>query len=398
MTTVSYVGGGTRAVSINGNVTPTIPAGVADGDLLIAWATIASPTRTYLTAPSGWTALTSITSSATNGPGLYVYWKRYSTGDADPLFSGTGSDAGAGVVAKCIAYRNADVTTGPVAGTTYNTGATTGSNAGPISGVAVSGDGRALILAAWANGYTTAPATPSGWTNVLNDKSAGTNPVSYASDDISVNGATSASVTITATPTAAASRVGVQIAIPEGAQNYTGTLAVTSTGTLSLGASSMSASGSLAVSSTGTLSLGGKPGDVGSLAITSTGTLSLGGTPAAKNTLAITSTGTLSLFAGNAQGTLAITSTGTLALAPSSMTAKGALSITSTGTLSLGGKPITKGILVLTGVGLLTLSALITTRLKWWDGAAWQPTVIRYWDGAAWQLATLRVWDGAVWA
>src|SRR3954469_25536220 len=132
MTAVAYVDHGTRAVSTNGNITPALPTtGLADGDLLIAWAIIESNIRSYTTPPSGWNFLGSVVDSS-GGPGLFFHYKFYASGDADPLEAGTGSDPGASVVGNIAIFRNAGV---PVLGTAYNTGATTGANAGPISGV-----------------------------------------------------------------------------------------------------------------------------------------------------------------------------------------------------------------------------------------------------------------------
>jgi hypothetical protein len=193
--------------------------------------------------------------------------------------------------------------------------------------------------------------------------------------------------------------LGTNYVVITGTGPVQGTLAVTSTGTLALGAAAMSAAGSLAITSVGTLTLGGKPVALGSLALVSTGTLTLGGKPIALGSLAIVSVGTLSIFTGAAFGTLSLSASGVLSLGASAMTAKGSLAVASTGTLSLGGKPIAKGTLALTGAGALTFpAAVMTTRVRWWNGTAWAPTLIRYWDGTAWQLATVKVWDGTQWA
>lgn len=201
----------------------------------------------------------------------------------------------------------------------------------------------------------------------------------------------------TGTASAAVTNQLYTLAFAPGTQNLTGTLAVTSTGSLSLGATAETASGSLAVSSTGTLSLGGKPAGVGSLSLSSTGTLSFGvGKPAVKGSLAITSTGTLSLFAGAAFGTLTLTSTGSLALGAILTTVKGSLAITSTGTLTFGGKPFAKGVLILTGAGTISLAKVLN--VKWWDGASWVTAAIKWWNGSSWIPATVKVWDGTQWS
>lgn len=213
MSTVTLVGVGTRAVNTNGNVTPGLPTGLLDGDLLIAWAAANSGAITF-TPPAGWnTAVTLVDSS---GPTLSIFWKSYVTGDADPLLTKVGSTAGSSLLAKVAAYRNADTINGPTVGVTYSSGATTGTTTGSIPGVAVTGDGLALLFAAWADDYSTQPTLPTGWTLLVNDTVGTTAGASYHASYQSVVSATSPATTVAGHPAAAATRIGVQLAINEG--------------------------------------------------------------------------------------------------------------------------------------------------------------------------------------
>ena len=38
-----------------------------------------------------------------------------------------------------------------------------------------------------------------------------------------------------------------------------------------------------------------------------------------------------------------------------------------------------------------------TSRLKYWDGAAWVPKTLKYWDGAAWVPKAVKYWGGSTW-
>jgi hypothetical protein len=214
MTQVAFVASGTKGTGTNSSVTPTLPAGVTDGDMLLCLGMIAAPARTY-TGPAGWSSTTYFTNTSTNGPRLWCAWKIYASGDTNPTFSPGGTSlAGAGAAAEIFAFRNADPS-GPTFGTTYTSGSTTGNNVGPITTVTVNGLGIAVAMAGWSDDYTTGPSQPSGWNNWSNQKTtAATVNVSYGVFDKVLTGASS-SVTVSGTPTAAATRAGIQIAIHE---------------------------------------------------------------------------------------------------------------------------------------------------------------------------------------
>ena len=52
-----------------------------------------------------------------------------------------------------------------------------------------------------------------------------------------------------------------------------------------------------------------------------------------------------------------------------------------------------------TGVAatLTYVSGVATSRLKYWDGSAWQTKTLKYWDGGTWATKTLKYWDGSSW-
>lgn len=218
MAQVTYVGAGTRATGVNGLVSPTLPAGLAAGDLMICFGAIAAPARNY-PSPAGWATTTYISNSAaTDGPRIFCSWKAYASGDTDPTWTTGGtSKPGSGVVAQIFAWRNADSIAGPTFGTGYTSGTTTGTDVGPVAGVPITGLGEALVFGAWASGYTTGPNQPSGWSNVVNQTTTGaTVNVSIGLFSKDVSASTSPSVTIPGNPTTACTRAGVQVGINEG--------------------------------------------------------------------------------------------------------------------------------------------------------------------------------------
>jgi hypothetical protein len=210
---VSFVAAGAQAANTNGSVTPALPAGITDGDLLLVVVATAAPARTF-TAPAGWSTTTYATNSQANGPRLAFAWKSYVTGDTAPLMTAGGTGvAGSGVVGKVLAYRNADTTAGPTFGTAYSSGATTGTTTGTIGGVAVTGLGLALLIGVWDNSKSTT-ATAAGWT--LDTDASGTAAtvnVSWAVLEEAVSSSSSAGTAIVGHPTAAATMAGIQIGL-----------------------------------------------------------------------------------------------------------------------------------------------------------------------------------------
>lgn len=190
--------------------------------------------------------------------------------------------------------------------------------------------------------------------------------------------------------------VGVRLHIRSAPVAFSGSLAVTGVGSLSLGGTP-ALPGSMAVTGVGSLVMSGVLGYKGSLAVIGIGTLALNGVPRMTGTLTVVGVGTLVVSSTSGSGLLAVAGVGTLGLNGIPRTA-GTLAVVGVGSLSLSGIPNPIGTLLRTGVGLLLLTGMATTRVKWWDGAAWQQTILQYWDGSAWQIGTVKVWTGSAWS
>jgi hypothetical protein len=274
---VSFVAAGAQAANTNGSVTPALPAGITDGDLLLVVVATAAPARTF-TAPAGWSTTTYATNSQANGPRLAFAWKSYVTGDTAPLMTAGGTGvAGSGVVGKVLAYRNADTTAGPTFGTAYSSGATTGTTTGTIGGVAVTGLGLALLIGVWDNSKSTT-ATAAGWT--LDTDASGTAAtvnVSWAVLEEAVSSSSSAGTAIVGHPTAAATMAGIQIGL--NSTDGSGTVALTGGGVLSVsGVGNPDGSGTVALTGGGVLTVTGGAAGSGTVALTGGGTLTATGT------------------------------------------------------------------------------------------------------------------------
>lgn len=104
---VTYVGIGTVANG-TGAITPGLPSGLADDDLLIAFFETANQAITL----SGWTELASSpqgtgTAAAVGAVRLTAFYKFYTTGDSAP----TSSDSGNHQIGRIMAFRGVDTTT-----------------------------------------------------------------------------------------------------------------------------------------------------------------------------------------------------------------------------------------------------------------------------------------------
>jgi hypothetical protein len=115
---VTYVGIGTVA-SGTGAITPALPSGLADDDLLIAFFETANQAITL----SGWTEFSSSpqgtgTAAAIGAVRLTAFYKFYTTGDSAP----TSSDSGNHQIGQIMAFRGVDLTT-PIEDTAGSTAA-----------------------------------------------------------------------------------------------------------------------------------------------------------------------------------------------------------------------------------------------------------------------------------
>jgi len=115
---VTYVGIGT-VDSGTGAITPALPSGLADDDLLIAFFETANQAITL----SGWTEFSSSpqgtgTAAAVGAVRLTAFYKFYNTGDSAP----TSSDSGNHQIGQIMAFRGVDLTT-PIEDTAGSTAA-----------------------------------------------------------------------------------------------------------------------------------------------------------------------------------------------------------------------------------------------------------------------------------
>lgn len=411
MTQVVFVASGTAQNTTNGSVNSlAFPAGITDGDLLIAVIFISAPARTY-TAPAGWSTTVTAQNTSTNGPTIHVSTRVYVSGDTAPTFTAGGTSLpGAGVTARMLAYRNAG--TSVTLGTTYTSGATTGTSVGSITGVSVTGLGLALSLGAWSTSWTSAPSTPSGWTSDdTQETTASTVNIAAGVFEIAVNNTTSASVTIVGNTTAA-TRVGVQIAIPEGAASaFSGTVALSGSGTVAPTAGTVTTSGAVALSGVGTdIFSSALMSAAGTLGTSGSGTLTATGSAVYLGAVGLSGAGTLSAT-GVRTGVVGLSGAGALSFSGAKPTLKGTVGLTASGSLGLTGIQIVSGSVRFGTIGTLATSAgkpkfigavglsstgtLVLRRsvpVYQWNGTAWMPLSIVTWNGTAWVATTMKLY------
>lgn len=99
---VSFVAAGTAQHADNASVTPTMPAGVQQDDLLLVWAAIRSSGTGTISTPSGYTAL------VTSGNAVLL-GKIHSGTESAPAIAPSGGSAGDTVSAQMAAFRNAQL-------------------------------------------------------------------------------------------------------------------------------------------------------------------------------------------------------------------------------------------------------------------------------------------------
>lgn len=102
----SFVAAGTAATADNASVSPALPAGWAEGDLLVTWAAIRNSGTGSITVPAGWSAMLRTDNIALLG-------RRATSSESAPTVNISGGAAGADVIAQMAAWRNAELT--PVA-------------------------------------------------------------------------------------------------------------------------------------------------------------------------------------------------------------------------------------------------------------------------------------------
>lgn len=155
---VSYVGAGTSSTANNANVTPGLPAGVAEGDWVVVVASIQNSGTGTVNLPAGWTDLV-------NFGNVRAFVKRYTaTGFTMPTVAFTGGAAGADTIGQSFAVRGAhqDVASLLSAAATTVLNGSAQNIATPAYTPAHAG--CLAVTVAWKQDDATSYATPAGWT------------------------------------------------------------------------------------------------------------------------------------------------------------------------------------------------------------------------------------------
>lgn len=149
----SFVAAGTAATADNASVSPALPAGWAEGDLLVIWAAIRNSGTGSITVPAGWTAMLGTDNIALLG-------RRATSSESAPTVNISGGAAGADVIAQMAAWRNAELT--PVA-TGYRLNPS-GQNIDYPAASAVDDTWNAALVLGWKQDDWTSVATLGGFT------------------------------------------------------------------------------------------------------------------------------------------------------------------------------------------------------------------------------------------
>lgn len=134
---ISFVASSAAVMDNNASVTPTLPAGIAAGDLLLILASIRNSGTGTVNTPAGWTAL------VTSG-NMVLLGRRYVAGDTAPTITFAGGVANADTLAQMAAFRNTELL--PDASTSQ-LNASAQNVAYPA--LTAPGDNHLLIVAGW---------------------------------------------------------------------------------------------------------------------------------------------------------------------------------------------------------------------------------------------------------
>ena len=118
---VTYLGAGTYAAGNNASVTPGLPAGLLNGDLLVLCTSIRDAVGSANT-PAGWTLAYSGVSAGAAAGYQKVFYRAYATGVTAPTVTFTGGGSNDTTQAIILAFRDAVVAAGGVVqghGATY---------------------------------------------------------------------------------------------------------------------------------------------------------------------------------------------------------------------------------------------------------------------------------------
>lgn len=146
----SIVATGTASSAVNASVTPGLPAGLTDGDVLVLYAAIRN-TAGSVDTPADWTLWT-------DGGNFRVFIRIYATGQTAPTVTFSGGVAGADTTARITAVRNSDYTIS----TLFQANASAQDIAVPAMGVAPLAPDMIMAIA-WKQATATSSALPSPW-------------------------------------------------------------------------------------------------------------------------------------------------------------------------------------------------------------------------------------------
>jgi hypothetical protein len=180
----SVVSIGTLSSANNANVTPGLPAGAADGDVMVLLAAIRN-TAGSVNTPAGWTLWT-------DGGNFRVFVKIYATGDVAPTVTFSGGVANADTFGRISLVRNSDYTISNL----FQANASAQNVAFPAMAVApISPD--LFMLLGWKQSGG-GGGTADGWaTSFINSVTAGDDMVGFALNKLSSVDSAAGSVTIT---------------------------------------------------------------------------------------------------------------------------------------------------------------------------------------------------------
>ena len=161
---ISFVASGTSATANGGNITPILPSGIVEGDLLLC-AVESADTVTSTSSTAGWQRLYTISGTGNHRASLF-YKIASSSVETNPTITHTGGD---GIVGRCAAFRDVDTTTpfdvaynasasstdNNAANTTIETGTlTTATNNAWVLFIAHAGDNPSGLTMTTTGGFT----------------------------------------------------------------------------------------------------------------------------------------------------------------------------------------------------------------------------------------------------
>lgn len=343
ITRVGSVANQTTDSTTSPSVTSTIPAGIQAGDFCILCITQNRDT-TVVTPPTGWTFLRRVQDTTTAKMDLYTRISDGSGITATTTFSQPTAVAAA-LISHVVAYRGVDTTNPFIA----ENGVAEGSTAVSVHSAPAltnTDSGAWGVLNVMMRGVPS-PASftaGAGITELLDTDGGlgtGNNAVAFTGDTNGGVATGSQTFSATSSATTAIGNMWAALLRPAAASSaFSGSLAVTGSGTASFGGSAVGTSGSLAVTGSGSASFGSTAaGASGTLARTGSGSLQLDGALGAKNSLSVSGSAALTLSGQvGALGTLAQNGAGTLTMSGTATQAGigGTLAVTGSAALSLG--------------------------------------------------------------